>query len=378
MNILFVAHHDNYQGSSRSLMSLLEGLIDLGITPFVVIPRESEFTEALKAKGISYRILPIPWWMTSNNIPLNKKWKLIRDIQKSAKSIGHLINKYEIDLVYTNSSVTPVGRLAARREHIPHIWHIREFSDLHFSFRYLFSKRLTMAYVKSSDAVICHAKAIRDHYFKIGTPNVHQVYNGCATREQFDERLHYRNATRPNTKFVFSMLSTITPKKGQEAAIRALAALRNNGLAARLLIAGSGKPDYLEHLHRLVKDLQIEDIVEFTGFVEDPFPLYFASDCALICSEHEALSRVGLEAMSTALPLIGRNSGGNPEIIVPGETGYLYDTFDDLVESMTRLVQDPALGRQMGLAGWQRAKEMFNIEDYAANVYKVIQSVTNK
>ena len=96
--------------------------------------------------------------------------------------------------------------------------------------------------------------------------------------------------------------------------------------------------------------------------------MYSRSDCLLMCSEHEAFGRVTAEAMSACLPVIGKNSGGTPEIIVHGETGYLYNTFDELVESMTRLVQDPALGRQMGLAGWQRAKQMFNIEDYAANV----------
>ena len=82
--------------------------------------------------------------------------------------------------------------------------------------------------------------------------------------------------------------------------------------------------------------------------------------------------------MSTCLPVIGHNSGGNPEIIVDGETGFLYNTFDELVEYMSRLVQKPDLGRQMGLKGWQRAKQMFNIEDYAANVYQVIQSVMKK
>lgn len=43
---------------------------------------------------------------------------------------------------------------------------------------------------------------------------------------------------------------------------------------------------------------------------------------------------------------------------------------------MNNLVQNPEPARHTGLAGWQRARDMFNIEDYAANVYKVIQLVT--
>ena len=42
------------------------------------------------------------------------------------------------------------------------------------------------------------------------------------------------------------------------------------------------------------------------------------------------------------------------------------------------LVQDLQANKLMGLAGWQRARDFFNIEDYAANVYRVIQSVMEK
>ena len=97
-------------------------------------------------------------------------------------------------------------------------------------------------------------------------------------------------------------------------------------------------------------------------------------DCALICSENEAFSRAGLEATSTGLPLIGKNSGGNPEVIEHGRTGFLYDSFDELVEFLKDLVQDQQKSQQMGIAGWQRARELFNVEDYAENVFGVIQN----
>ena len=42
---------------------------------------------------------------------------------------------------------------------------------------------------------------------------------------------------------------------------------------------------------------------------------------------------------------------------------------------MVSLVQDQQKAQEMGIAGWQRASELFNIEDYAANVFGVIQNV---
>ncbi|MDD4042919.1 MAG: glycosyltransferase family 4 protein [Anaerolineaceae bacterium] len=375
MNILFISHHDNFQGSSRSLMSLLEGLQELGVVPFVVNPRESLFTEALRAKGIHCAILPVPWWVSAKTLSCKKKVEHTRVIWQSVSALQEVIKDWKIDLVYTNSSVTPIGLLAARKKKVPHIWHIREYFDLYFGWRYIFPAWFSKKIFRGSDAIICHARGIQQHYFPSFPANVYQVYNGVASIPELESRLQIRLSMAGKQDFTFAMLSNINPKKGQEFAIRALAKLRDEGLPVKLLIVGNGIANYVNHLQQTVVDFQLTDCVTFTGLVDDPFPYYFSADCVLICSDFEALSRVGLEAMSTALPVIGKNSGGNPEVIADGETGFLYNTFDELVEAMLRLAQNPTLGQKMGLAGWQRAKDMFNIEDYAANVYKVIQLV---
>lgn len=360
------------------MLSLLEGLQEFNVVPFVVNPRESIFTEALRAIGIQCAILPVPWWISGKILSCKKKIDHISVIRGYVPDLQKIIRDWKIDLVYTNSSVTPVGFLAARRERVPHIWHIREFGDLDFGLRSIFPRALSKAFMLRSDAIICHSKVVRNYHFKPGVKNVHQIYNGVALKNQFDERLALRQQSEQDRPFTFIMMSGITPKKGQEVAIRALAELRDKGVSARLLIGGSGKADFLAHLSKLCSELKIEEQVKFAGFNNDPFPSYYSADCVLICSENEAFSRVGLEAMSTAMPLIGKNSGGNPEIIVDGETGFLYNTFDELVQAMRELAQNPEQGRKMGLAGWQRARTLFNIEDYAANVYRVIQSVMEK
>ena len=374
MSILFVTHHDNFQGSSRSLLSLIQGLKNFGVNCFVINPSESKFTEALGSEGVQCSIQPLPWWMTSRTLSFREKVDSAKGILRAVPDIQKLITDWKVDLVYTNSSVTPIGLLAAKRSGLPHIWHIREFGDLDFGLRFIFPKLLSKAFMLRSDAVICHSKAVRNYHFKPDGKNVYQIYNGVATKAQFDERLAIRHRSHDAHPFTFVMMSVITPKKGQEVAIRALAKLRDNGVDARLVIGGNGKADYLEHLTKLSGDLNLEAQVEFTGLIADPLPTYFAADCALICSENEAFSRAGLEATSTGLPLIGKNSGGNPEIIEQRRTGFLYDSFDELVGFMKDLVQDQQKSQQMGIAGWQRARELFNVEDYAENVFGVIQN----
>lgn len=378
LNLLCITHHDKFQGSTRSLFSLLEGLRAYPVTPYVIVPAESAFTAQLAKEGIPFKILPVPWWMSAKHLNQRARIKAAREIQAAARAVEAQIRAWKIDLVYTNSSVTPVGRLAARRAGVPHIWQIREFGDLDFDLHFIFPGWLSRRFISGSEAVICHAKAVQAHDFSGPRPNVYQIVNGAAAQPVFEERLRRRQAAPVSELYTFLMLSVISPKKGQEQAVRALANLRQEGIPSRLILAGSGRQDFLNQLQALVSELDLQDWVSFAGFVNDPLPLYYQADCALVCSENEAFSRVALEAMSTALPVIGKNSGGTPEIIVHGKTGFLYDSFEELVASMKNMVQEPEEARQMGLAGWQRAREVFSIEKCAASVYQIIQSVVNK
>jgi glycosyltransferase involved in cell wall biosynthesis len=230
--------------------------------------------------------------------------------------------------------------------------------------------------IRNSAAVICVCKAVKNYYFRLGTNRVHVIYNGIATKDQFDEINNRKHMISKHSDYIFAIVGSIAIEKGQETAIRAIYNLYKRGFPVRLVIAGSGKEAYVDQCKKLVDILKISNIVEFTGFVGDPYEIYFTSDCLLMCSDYEGLSRVTIEAMSACLPVIGRNSGGTPEIIEHKKTGMLYDTFDELVKAMIMMVKNPDWGRQLGLVGWQSAKERFNIENYAANVYKVIQSVS--
>jgi len=376
MNILFITHNDSFQGSTRSLYSLLEGLRAYPINPFVVVPKESAFTTQLSEVGIPFKIIEVPWWMSNKKLSVKMKTTNAREIRAAARQIEKQIDDWKIDLVYTNSSVTPVGRMAAKHAGVPHIWQIREYWDLYFNLRFIFPSWISKRFLFGSEAVICHATGVLEHYFSNQPKNVYLIHNGAASLATFDKRLGMRQQAPNPEPFTFLMNSVLSKKKGQEHAVRALAGLRERGLQAHLIMTGGGRQDYRNELQALIAQFDLQDSVTFTGLVSDPFPYYYQSDCVLICSENEAFSRVALEAMSTALPVIGKNSGGNPEIIVDGETGLLYNTDEELVEAMSRLAEDRALSQKMGQAGWQRARDKFNIEDNAANVYKVIQLVT--
>lgn len=379
MNLLCITHHDRFQGSTRSLFSLLEGLRAYPVTPHVIVPTESEFTIQLARQGIPFKILPVPWWMSAKHLSPRARLKAVREIQTAARAVEAQIRARKIDLVYTNSSVTPVGRLAARRAGVPHIWQIREFGDLDFSLYPMLPRPLFRQFIYSSQAIILNSQAIKEHYFQKRTsPKLHVIYNGVAFSDQLKYPFPFNVLAFQREVFTFLFIGSITAAKGFEDAIMAIAEVRKKGINSRLIVAGTGKQDYIKKCKDLARRQQVNEFIDFMGYLEDPSTAYSAADCLLMCSKTEAFGRVTAEAMAAGLPVIGRNTGGTPELIVDGETGILFSSFDELVKAMLELAQDRPLSQKLGLAGWQRARELFSIEKCAASVYQIIQSVVSK
>lgn len=378
MNILFLTHNDDLLGSSRSLLNLLDGLRNHEIKPYVVIDKEGLLQKELEARGIPYGILPLVWWMTDTRRSLRVWFNFVTQLLPSLRPFVQLIKEWQIDLVYSNSSVFPVGSMAALIKQIPHIWHVREFGDLDFSLKYIPPGNLCLKFIRKSSHVIYNSSAVRNHYNLNANKNQSVIYNGIASRAQYDAYRVMRSEVSREPIFTFLIIGSISPRKGQASAISAVARLKEIGIPCQLIVVGTGPEPYVASLHRLTENLGISDSVIFTGLIENPYEVFMTSDCLLMCSTYEAFGRVTTEAMSACLPVIGKNSGGTPEIIVHGETGFLYNSDDELVEYMTRMATNPELGYHMGLAGWQRAKHLFNIEDYAARVFNVIQSVIRR
>ena len=80
--------------------------------------------------------------------------------------------------------------------------------------------------------------------------------------------------------------------------------------------------------------------------------------------DEEGLPVAVLEAMAAGLPVVATRHAGIPEAVVDGVTGLLVDAGDEIgmAEAFGRLAGDAELRRQMGLAGWQRARELFTWE----------------
>jgi phosphatidyl-myo-inositol dimannoside synthase len=155
-------------------------------------------------------------------------------------------------------------------------------------------------------------------------------------------------------------VSRLVPRKGQDSLIRALPAVRRRVPDAALLIVSGGP--YKRSLQRLAADTGVADHVVFTGSVPWPaLPHYYAAGdvFAMPCRtrrgglEAEGLGIVYLEASATGLPVVAGDSGGAPDAVRDGETGFVVNGRDipTLADRLATLLSDRSLAIGMGKAG---------------------------
>jgi len=157
---------------------------------------------------------------------------------------------------------------------------------------------------------------------------------------------------------VVACVSRMVPRKGQDTLIRAWPQVKEHVSGAVLLLVGDGP--YAPGLKRLARRLGVSADVVFTGPVPWPeLPGYYdAADVfAMPCRTRragldvEGLGIVYLEASATGLPVIGGGSGGAPDAILDGETGYVVDDVGGAAARSIELLTDPAKARAMGEKG---------------------------
>jgi phosphatidylinositol alpha-1,6-mannosyltransferase len=172
-------------------------------------------------------------------------------------------------------------------------------------------------------------------------------------------------------------VSRLVPRKGQDTLIRAWPAVKRAVPDAALLI-GSGGP-YRKDLERIAREEGVERDVVFTGSLPwEQLPLLFAVGdvFAMPCRTRragldvEGLGIVYLEASATGLPVVGGDSGGAPDAVIEGETGYVVPGRDveQIARRVAELLADPKLSAKLGEAGrawverrwqWSTIRERF-------------------
>ena len=181
-------------------------------------------------------------------------------------------------------------------------------------------------------------------------------------------------------KEVIVSVGRLVPRKGQDELVRALPEILQSHPNAHLLFVGTGS--YRKVLDNLIADRSLQKNVTFTGRVQyedltkyicvgDIFAMPSRSRMAGL--EVEGLGIVYLEASSCGLPVLGGDSGGAPDAVLPGITGLVVNGRDTsaVAKGAIKLLESDR--KAMGAAGRKWALDTWDWDIWANQFVKLVR-----
>jgi phosphatidylinositol alpha-1,6-mannosyltransferase len=196
-------------------------------------------------------------------------------------------------------------------------------------------------------------------------------------------RTRYGLGERP----VVVCVSRLVPRKGQDTLIRAFPEVRRQVPDAALLIASGGP--YRGRLKAMARDSGVGEHIVFTGSARyEELPEYYAAGdvYAMPCRTRgaflkmdgldvEGLGIVYLEASASGKPVVAGDSGGAPDAVVDGQTGYVVGgrDVDTLTKRLVELLTDRDGAARMGAAGRAWTEAEWRWDQQAARMTRLLE-----
>lgn len=353
--IVHIISDTNIGGAGKYLLTYLDEYDREAYEVAVMIPRGSKLKPAMAERGLE--IMEIDG---------------IADRSLDFGALGQirkLLKQKQPDIVHTHGAM--IGRIAARMAGGRKVVYTRHsvFPQKWYLTKGI-GKWLNGAVGGlTADGIIAVARAAAKNLTETGIDErkITVIYNGVNKLAEYDEdkRKEFRQKLGlPEGVPIIAIAARLTEVKGQDYFIRAAKIVRDKGIAAKFVIAGTGERE--EHLKRLTKELGLEGTVVFTGFLQDVSGLMNVMDVQANASfGTEAASLSLMEGMGLGKPAVVSDFGGNPEIISEGENGFVVAQKDEaaLAEGIIRLLTDERLYSGISV----RCREIFE-ERFTARV----------
>ena len=167
------------------------------------------------------------------------------------------------------------------------------------------------------------------------------LHNALVLRAYGRDVLHQpRRSVDPKSKVTLLNVGRLSPEKGQDMLLRAVHRLLPRWPGLHVRIAGIGPLE--QPLRELARSLQIEDRVEFIGYVADMPPLYLESDLLVQSSYTEGLPNVILEAAFLKVPIVATAVGGTDEVVHHQQSAWLIrPDLDELTDGIEQFLTRP-------------------------------------
>jgi len=301
-----------------------------------------------------------------------------------ATKLVELVEEHEIELIHAHYAVPhAASAYLAKKILEPH--KIKTVTTLHGTDITLVGAdqsfhRVIKFAIEKSDGVTAVSNYLKQRTieeFNISR-DIKVIYNFVDTQRPTQ---NLNNCTResyaPSNEKILMHASNFRPIKRVSDVVR-IFALVHEQIPSKLILVGDG-PERL-FVQQLVKEMKLGREVFFLGEQDYLEPLFFCADIFLLPSELESFGLTALEAMNCGVPVIGAETGGLPEVITHGQTGYLYPVGETkkMAEKALALLKDTEKYKHFKQRAKQRAADYFNgdiiINQYEAYYKEILKS----
>lgn len=255
------------------------------------------------------------------------------------------------------------------------------FPEHHKKLNYYFLNAAVPLFVRRADAIIAVSQATKNDLMRhYGTPDnkITVVHEAAAPHFRVvpnSEVARVRAKYDLPERFLLSV-GTIEPRKNLTRLVEALARLRKGDRHLQLVVVGS-KGWMFDEFFAKIEELGMQGAVRMLGFVPDEdLPAVFrAATVYVMASVYEGAGLPLLEAMACGVPVVGSSSGAIPDVI--GDAGLVFPESDrdHLAQHLRRLLDDPALRRDLAERGRARVLARFTQQQVAEQTVAVYRAL---
>lgn len=233
--------------------------------------------------------------------------------------------------------------------------------------------------MQKADAVICVSNSIKEYIQKHYQTNENKIaviprgidlelFNPKNIDETFIE--NFKKEFNLEDKFVVSSVGRVTQLKDYETFIKAIMLVKKEIPNIVGLIVGGvriDKEDYLNFLKNLIKELNLEENIIFTGSQNKIEQIYALSNVVISSSKKpESFGRAVAEAICMNKPVIATNHGGVKDIIIENENGFFFEVGDE-----KELASEILKSRNLSFDGYNYIASNFSLENMVNKTLKV-------
>jgi glycosyltransferase involved in cell wall biosynthesis len=384
LRVLLVNHTARVSGGELSLLELAAGLDAQGIDVIVASP-DGDLADRATRAGL--RRVELHGTDGSLRLHPMHSARAVADLARAAAAIRRTSRHVGAAVVHANSVRAGIAAVLARRAGAPPvIVHVRDVLPPGRATAVI--RRLIAA---GADRVVANSRYTA-RAFAAPEPITRVVHSPVDTsrfavaagvsRDVARQRLGIAG-DRP----LLGVVAQLSPWKGQDDAIRALARVRTRP-RPRLLVAGGVLFDapgtrfdnraYLDGLHALVRSERLEDDVDFLGERDDVPLLMRALDLLLVPSWEEPFGRSVVEAMAAGTPVVATAVGGPAEIITDGLDGTLVAPRrpEQWAEAIDSLLSDARLRERQVERAAATVEERFGLAAHVAAVAAIYRELS--